>query len=143
MAYIDVAQMVKSASLTERIYAAVSKEGIDPPEQWQFERRWRLASQPGWDAAWASAVAGGMDDPGADPGVITDSMILSAVQKLIQDDLPPIVVAPGSLVAVASTHPKVLADPQTVWLPAEFATFTDGAYRWTGGAWVLYVIINP
>ena len=90
MAYLDVASMVKSESLTERMYAAISKEGIDPPEQWQFERRWKLASQPGWDAAWASAVAGGMDDPGADPGVITDGMILAAIQGLIEAEKPPI-----------------------------------------------------
>jgi len=92
MAYIDIADMTKTPSLTEREYAAVSKEGIDPPEQWVFDHRWKLAAQPGWDAAWASALAAHPDDPdydpGTDPGVITDGMILSAIQNLIEADKP-------------------------------------------------------
>jgi hypothetical protein len=144
MAYIDVAQMVKSVSLTERIYAAVSKEGIDPPEQWQFERRWRLASQPGWDAAWASAVAGGNDDPGADPGVITDGMVLSAVQSLIEADLP--IQLPPQITSLEPASASILdadfeghirglnftEDSVIVWNGADEPTrFVDSTDIWT------------
>lgn len=94
MSYLAVAAMVKSISLAEREFAAISKEGIDPPEGWQFDHRWKLASQPGWDAAWDSALAAHPDDPdydpGADEGVITDGMILSAVQGLIANDPVPL-----------------------------------------------------
>lgn len=135
MAYLDVANMVKSVSLTEREYAAVSKEGIDPPEQWQFERRWKLASQPGWDDAWASAVAGGMEDPGADPGVITDSMILSAIQGLIEDEKPDVIVTPFMTVAMPHDHAKVVASPSSPWLDPQYATFTDGDFAWDGDSW--------
>jgi hypothetical protein len=144
MAYIDVANMVKSVSLTEREYAAVSKEGIDPPEGWQFERRWRLAASPGWDAAWASAVAGGDEDPGSNPGVITDGMILSAVQALIQADNPPIPTPVLTSLAPPTMH---ITDPDfeghlrgtgftedsvIVWNGADEPTrFVDSTNIWT------------
>ncbi|WP_157992984.1 hypothetical protein [Leucobacter luti] len=41
-----------------------------------------MSAQPGWDAAYASALAAGNEEPGADPGVITDGMILAAVRAL-------------------------------------------------------------
>lgn len=47
---------------------------------------WLLAAAPGWTTAWESALAATrpVDAPpiGADPAVITDGMILSAVQAL-------------------------------------------------------------
>lgn len=47
---------------------------------------WLLAAAPGWGAAWESALAStrATDAPpiGADSAVITDGMILSAVQAL-------------------------------------------------------------
>jgi len=143
MSYRTVADMVDSASLIRREYAAIAKEGIDPPEGWQYEHRWMLAASPGWDAAWDSAVAGGVEDPGDDQGVITDGMILSAVQKIVEDEKPPIVVTPGSTQTVASTHPKVVAEPLTAWGETEFATFTDGEFTWDGSAWQPYVVPAP
>jgi hypothetical protein len=93
MTYYTVAEMLDSPSLMRREYAAIAKEGIDPPENWQYSHRWKLASQPGWDAAWDSALAAHPDDPDYDPGkdsgVITDGMILSAVQGLIVAETPP------------------------------------------------------
>ena len=92
MTYRTVADMVESTSLQRREWAALAKEGIDPPESWQTEHRWKLAASPGWDAAWDSALAGHPDDPDYDPGddqgVITDGMILSAVQQIIEDETP-------------------------------------------------------
>jgi hypothetical protein len=92
MTYLTVAAMVENTALVKREYAAVAKEGIDPPETWQFEHRWKLASSPGWDSAWDSALAAHPDDPEYDPGedngVVTDGMILSAVQGLIDADKP-------------------------------------------------------
>jgi hypothetical protein len=43
----------------------------------------RLAIQPGWREAWESALASGVENPGADPAVITDGQILAAVQSLL------------------------------------------------------------
>lgn len=60
---------------------------------WVQANHWRFAAQPGWAAAWASGKAafgpgGGSEDPekfnnlGAQPDVISDSMILGAVQAI-------------------------------------------------------------
>lgn len=83
MSYNSVAEMARSMSLTQRIIAAAAKESVERPEQWAQNYRWEVASQPGWDAAWDSAVAGGVPDPGKDEAVITDGMILSGVQAVI------------------------------------------------------------
>lgn len=83
MSYNSVAAMARSHSLTQRVIAAAAKESVDRPEQWAQNYRWEVASQPGWDAAWDSAVAGGVTDPGKDEAVITDGMILSGVQAVI------------------------------------------------------------
>jgi hypothetical protein len=144
MAYIDVAQMVRSVSLIEREWAALAKEGIDPPEGWQMEHRWTLAASPGWDAAWASAVAGGMEDPGADPGVITDGMILSAIQGIIEAEKPRIDVMPGTDVGYAHSDTSVVfnPDPITTWGDEQFAIFTDGNFFWDGNSWEVYVAVQ-
>jgi hypothetical protein len=42
-----------------------------------------VCASPGWDEAWSSALASGGDNPGRDPAVITDGMILSEVQALV------------------------------------------------------------
>lgn len=140
MAYLTVADMVDNESLTRREYAAIAKEGKDQPEAWQYLYRWRLAASPGWDAAWESAVAGGIEDPGADAGVITDGQILAAVQQIIESEKPPIVVTPGSVQTVPVTHPKVQAEPQAAWGEGEFATFTDGTFYWGGAAWATFAL---
>lgn len=90
MAYIDVASMTRDSALMLRLSAAAAQEQtggavLDPdePEAWANAHRWELCAAPGWGDAWASAVAGGSEDPGSDPGVITDGMILSEVQAVL------------------------------------------------------------
>jgi hypothetical protein len=85
MSYWDISQMSVDEDLVAREQACAAQElpAGAPPWQWVQERSLLLASQPGWSEAWASAVAGGLPNPGRDPGVITDGMILSAVQLLI------------------------------------------------------------
>lgn len=74
MAYWDIAQMARDADLYSRVEACSVQENRGMPNMLV------IAAAPGWDAAWASAVAGGNETPGRDPAVITDPMILSAVQ---------------------------------------------------------------
>jgi len=87
MAYMDVVIMTRNASLLGRCAAAAATEPatLDPadPDDWAGTHRWDLCSAPGWGEAWASAVASGNPDPGADEGVITDAMILSEVQAVL------------------------------------------------------------
>lgn len=59
-----------------------SEAGIDP-DLWSAEWSRTWASAPGWWQAWASNLAGGGTDPGANPGVITNGMIDSQVQAMI------------------------------------------------------------
>jgi hypothetical protein len=82
MSYKSVADMAESYSLNRRLTAGAAKESIDNPQGWVQLYRYEIASQPGWDAAWDSAVAGGVEDPGNDEAVITDGMILSGVQAV-------------------------------------------------------------
>lgn len=83
MTYSTVATMAEDYALNRRMTAAVATEGIYDPVSWLYPRKWSVVSAPGWAAAWESAVASGIPDPGEDPGVITDGMILSSVQQVI------------------------------------------------------------
>jgi len=90
VAYIDLANMTRDPALMSRLSAAAAQEQaggavLDPtdPEPWALDNRWALCAAPGWADAWASAAAAGNPDPGLDPGVITDGMILSQVQAVI------------------------------------------------------------
>ena len=80
MSYWDIAQMSADPDLTSRVAAAAAQEGAADPRNWAADNMLTLAASPGWGEAWASAVAGGNEQPGRDPAVITDGMILSAVQ---------------------------------------------------------------
>ena len=83
MAYADIAEIHGDYDLRQRMIACAATEHVAGSyEQWVADQAWALASQPGWESAWASAKAAGKTDLGADEGVITDAMILSAVQTL-------------------------------------------------------------
>lgn len=74
MSYWDISEMAADVDLTARIWACAAQEHQD------VVNLLRVCSAPGWDAAWASAVAGGVEQPGRDQGVISDGMILGSVQ---------------------------------------------------------------
>lgn len=83
MSYSSIANMADDVALNRRLTAAAAQEGKTKPyEDWVQQWRWDLASTPGWAEAWDSALAGGNQAPGDDPGVITDGMILAAVQPM-------------------------------------------------------------
>ena len=86
MTYRIQAAMAQDRSLHARIAACAAREGItDPhPLAWASDHQWRLAAEPGWDDAYAYAIASGVPDPGGSEGVVTDGMILSAVQAIRQ-----------------------------------------------------------
>lgn len=80
--------MAQDYGLIMRIAACAATEGVPGnPSSWADDRWQKLVASPGWDAAWASAVTGGIEDPGEDEAVITDGQILSAVQLLIAAEL--------------------------------------------------------
>jgi len=82
--YRSIDLMTADTALQGRCRAAAAQQAAPgDPVQWAHDNRYRVAASPGWGAAWASAIAGGNQDPGADPAVITDGMILAAVQALL------------------------------------------------------------
>ena len=87
MAYYDVALLSGDSDFLSRCAAAYATETLADdstnPGQWANENGWDLAAQPGFGDAYASALAGGVENPGRDPGVITDPQILAAVQGMV------------------------------------------------------------
>jgi hypothetical protein len=70
--------------MTERMRAAAAQEAAPgDPITWTWDRRYQLASAPGWAAAVDSALAGGITDWATDQAVISDTMITAQVQTLL------------------------------------------------------------
>lgn len=94
--YSTIATMARDYWLAQRLTAAAVQEGKTKPyEAWVEKWKWELVATPGWAEAWESAVAAGLPALGSgyssigdDPGVITDGMILSAVQPMGVDPEP-------------------------------------------------------
>ena len=84
MTYWTVALMSKDDDLLNRVTACVAMEGERDPELWTQKNKWAMAAQPGWGDAWEYALNIGHDPAtiGKDPAVITDGMVLSAVQAI-------------------------------------------------------------
>lgn len=87
MSYLTITRMVQSGVLQQRMIACAAQELHDgqDPVTWVGLNTWLLCASPGWSEAWdsADAAAGANGDHGHNEGVITDGMILSAVQGLI------------------------------------------------------------
>jgi hypothetical protein len=92
MAYNTIVQIASSPSLLNRAAAAAAEQGLSDPVGWAQRHAWELAAEPGWADAWESAEAAlTLDqnpDTGVRPSVITDAMILAAVQAIIAAETP-------------------------------------------------------
>jgi hypothetical protein len=88
MAYFDVFSLTQDLDFFARVAACYATETVDAPNganpnAWAGEHIWDVAAAPGFGDAYASAVAGGVPNPGRDPSVISDAQILSAVQAIL------------------------------------------------------------
>lgn len=83
MSYATQAALSHDSDLIQRVAACAATQHIDSPETWAWSNSWKLSASPGWDAAYAYALNSSVDRPGNSESVLTDSMILSAVQSLI------------------------------------------------------------
>ena len=87
MTYLTQSIIADDPYMRLRVSSCAAQEGSWEvginPDEWTSEWRKIWASAPGWDAAWESAVAGEVAEPGSDPGVVTDPMILSQVQAMM------------------------------------------------------------
>lgn len=89
MSYLTQSKMAQDYGLIMRIAACAATEGSVSPTSWADNNRQRIVAAPGWAAAWASAVAAEDDNPGENEAVITDGMILAAVQPIIEAEAIP------------------------------------------------------
>jgi hypothetical protein len=89
MSYNTQAALAVDGDLRNRVAACAATQGVPSPVQWADAHLWSLSGAPGWDGAYAYALATGNPRPGYDEGVITDGMILAAVQPLVPKNLAP------------------------------------------------------
>lgn len=83
VSYATQALLAQDIDMRFRIAACAATQGVaDTPLYWADAHAWQLAAAPGWDDAYAYALNLGNPRPGNDGGVITDGMILAAVQPL-------------------------------------------------------------
>lgn len=88
MSYLTQSRLAADPAILQRVTACAANEQLESPQSWAFEHAWQLSAQPGWAAAYASAVlAHGADPdtvppPGENEAAITDGMILAAVNTL-------------------------------------------------------------
>ena len=85
MAYMDQATLSRDGDFNQRIAACAAVEielGTQQPLDWAASNQWTIAAAPGFADKYTSAVANGVERPGADPSVISDGDILAAVQAL-------------------------------------------------------------
>jgi len=84
MSYNSIYALCQDADLKSRLTAcaAVEGKGGQFPDWWVQNNLWKLAVTPGWGDAYGYAVTAGNPRPGHDESVITDAMILAAVQPI-------------------------------------------------------------
>jgi hypothetical protein len=96
--YLAIAEIADDKHMQGRVAACVAQQsggsvqGVDPT-QWTVYNKLTWASSPGWGAAWDSAKAAGVIEPGNVESVITDGMILATIQPLVTPIVAPAVEA--------------------------------------------------
>lgn len=95
MAYTDLALLAGDTDFSTRVAACVASETVANPDvgyadpfTWARDHTWKVAAQPGFADAYASALASSNPRPGWDASVITDAQILSAVQAIVASEAP-------------------------------------------------------
>ena len=88
MSYSSIYACVNDESFLGRLQACIADEGAADPAAELPRLRWVVASADDIEAAYASALAADNPDPGGDESVITDGMILSAVQANPPEEVP-------------------------------------------------------
>ena len=82
--YLSQSKIAADPAMHERVaQCAAEQNAPGDADSWTFNNRREYSAAPGWAAAWESAEAGGNPDPGSDPAVITDGMILTQVQAML------------------------------------------------------------
>jgi hypothetical protein len=90
MPYAAQAQLANDSDFIARVSSCASVEvpHSHQPLQWAHDHIWWLSAAPGFAEAYEYALLSGNERPGNDPAVITDGMILAAVQPLVAEEYP-------------------------------------------------------
>lgn len=88
MSYNSMSQCRWDLSFQRRVTASVAQEGRTDAEVAAGLIMWPVCTRSDIEAAYASALASGNPNPGGDEAVISDGMILGAVQQELAA-LPP------------------------------------------------------
>jgi len=80
MSYSTINICAADEAFRGRLTAALADEGETNPQAHVYDVLWFVCSRDDIEAAYASALAAGNENPGGDESVISDQMILSAVQ---------------------------------------------------------------
>lgn len=80
MSYSSTYQCANDTALQNRVIACIAAEGRADPQALMWDVIWPVSTASDVAAAYESALLAGNPDPGGDPAVITDAMILSNVQ---------------------------------------------------------------
>jgi hypothetical protein len=82
MSYSSIYANSTDIRFQQRVTAALAQEGASDPGGSVHLAIWPVVTATDIEAAYASALAAGNPDPGGDPSVITDALILAKVQAL-------------------------------------------------------------
>jgi hypothetical protein len=97
--YLAISAIANDEFMQERLKACATQQAhlgnasvitddpINRPDTWSAinwveQNKYLWASSPSWGEKWASALAGGEEEPGKNEAVITDADILATVQAL-------------------------------------------------------------
>lgn len=100
MSYSTVAKCSHDEVFLDRVTACIATEGYTmDPNMYAMSIIWMVSAHDDIEQAYAYALTAENPNPGGDETVITDQMILSAVQPLMPQapgpQAPPIPVAPN------------------------------------------------
>jgi hypothetical protein len=88
MSYSTINKCANDSAFMGRVMACCAQEGSTNPSNDMYTLIWPVSSATDIEAAYASALASENPNPGGDETVITDGMILSAVQAHWAETLP-------------------------------------------------------
>lgn len=89
MSYNSIFACANDNAFQARVTACAAQEGADRPNEAMYQLIWPVATRTDIEAAYASALAADNANPGGDESVITDQMILGAVQAELGALAPP------------------------------------------------------
>jgi hypothetical protein len=84
MSFASIATCYADQALTARVTACCATQDEPDPQTTTFKVLWPVVTATDIEAAYEAALITGNPNPGGDPAVITDQMILSHVQAALE-----------------------------------------------------------